>query len=89
MVDSIHNLDDGVVESFDFILNGNTYTFRHLTTDEMRDMAKQDQEKMLDFMYQFISVKTEGAPAFSEVAGKMTAPKLRKFVEMVKTEMGA
>lgn len=84
---AVRNLDDGVQESFDFIVNGHTYRFTHMTTSELEAMQGLEATKIKDYICKFVSPVSEGAPEFAETLKNMIAPKLRLFMEMIKTEV--
>ena len=50
----IHNLDEGVQEYFDFIVNGFKYRFRHLNTEESEELKELekagDDKKVKNFL---------------------------------------
>ena len=85
-----YNLDDGVVEYFEFIVKGHKYRFKYPTTEEsakfrgLKDSVKAGKK----IMAEFISKVDEGSPSFEEISKTMTVPYWRKFNEMIATEMG-
>lgn len=83
----IHNLDE-VQQYFEFIANGHTYRFRYMTVEEAEEMQKlsEDDAKVRDFLYSFISKVDETAPDFSDVAKKMITPQWIRFRKMIETE---
>lgn len=84
----MHNLDS-VSESFEFVLKGHTYKFRHLTTEEIQELGKlKDEAKLTEYLYQFITPSSENAPEFSELAKNMIAPQWSMFRKMIQSEMG-
>ena len=87
---TIHNLDEGIQEYFEFIVKGHTYRFRQLNTEEIEDIAKVDFEKedARKYLYRFISKVDPKSPDFEAIANKMIAPQWVKFQEMIKVEMG-
>ena len=87
----IHNLDEGVEESFKFELLGHIYKFSHLNTDEIEELQsfeKDDNKGMKKFLYKFITPVGKGSPSFQETTKKMITPHWKKFMVMVKTEFG-
>lgn len=93
-MNKIHNLDESVSEYFDFIVKGHTYRFRHLNTEEFKELMlledKEDSEvQTTEFLKQFITPVSEAAPSFEEIYKKMTIPHLRRFTQMIKEEFGA
>lgn len=88
MDNQIHNLDESVVEYFDFIVKGHKYRFQHMTTEEMAEMKKLsgDEEKARDYMFKFISKTDEASPDFIEVSKQMITPQWVKFFAMIKVE---
>lgn len=86
----IHNLDEGVQEYFDFIVNGFKYRFRHLNTEESEELKELekvgDDKKVKKFLYNFISKVDEKAPNFSETAKKMIGPQWVRFRKMIEEE---
>lgn len=86
--DQIYNLDDSVVEYFDFIVKGHKYRFRHMTTEEMEKLklVEKDSDKMTAYLYQFITKVDEGAPDFSETAKQMITPHWVAFRKMIEAQ---
>ena len=87
----IHNLDEGVEEYFTFQILNHAYKFQHLNSDEMekfKAFKDKDNKEMQDFMNQFITKIDDAAPEFKEVSKKMLPPHWRKFLVMLKEEMG-
>lgn len=89
MNDRKYNLDENVAEYFDFVVEGHEYRFRHLTTEELDGFRKvsDDEQKGMEYLYQFISKTHDDSPDFTETAKKMIAPKWVKFRKMILTEM--
>ena len=60
----IHNLDEQVQEYFEFIVKGHKYKFRHMTTEEIEELRKieDNEEKSKEFLYSFITKEEETAP---------------------------
>jgi len=86
-----YDLEDDVVESFEFTVMGHTYSFRHPNTEEFNEIekiSKGDADKSNEYMYQFITPVGEEVPPFSEVAEKLTIPRWRNFWAMIHKEMG-
>lgn len=91
MTDSpIHNLDEGLLEYFDFIVKGHTYRFRHPNTKEMEKMkdVKADEAASRAQLFQFITTVSEDAPEFSTIVDDLTVPYWKRFNEMIRKEMG-
>lgn len=88
MNNKIHNLDEGVVEYFEFIVKGYKFKFRQLTTEEMETLRdfKDDEEKVKEYLYSFITRTDESSPEFSEVAKKMFPTQWNKFRSMLEAE---
>ncbi len=87
----IHNLDEGVEESFNFQLLGHVYNFRHLNTEEIETLQtfkKEDDKGTKEFLFKFVTAVDKDAPPFSETTKKMLTPHWRRFIDMVKTEFG-
>jgi hypothetical protein len=85
-----YNLDLGVEEYFEFSIKGHNYKFKHLTTDELKElssMEKDDSDKATEYMYSFIE-SVDDAPDFKEVAKTLSVPYLLAFRKMIKTEFG-
>lgn len=82
-----YNLDEGINESFEFILGGHTYKMRYMTTEEMIELQKleNDPKAQTEFIKPYIT-GDEGAPDIADVMNKMTVPQLKRFNEMMKTE---
>lgn len=89
-MNQVHNLDEGVLESFNFIVKGHEYKFRHLNTDEMEEARKigEDEEKAKNYLYQFISPVKPESPKFEEVAKQMITSQWKNFRAMLKSEIG-
>lgn len=90
----IHNLDDSISEYFEFVFKGHRYKFRHLTTEEVDEMAKietseNSDKKLREYLYTFVSKTDDSSPEFSESAKDMILPQWSKFRDMLKTEFGA
>jgi len=87
----VHDLNDGVVEHFEFSVNKHLYKFRHMTTSEMETLQKlegKDKESK-EYLYTFITKVNSDSPDFGEVAQKMIVPQWSKFRDMIKAEFGA
>lgn len=84
-----YNLDD-VQEHFEFKAGGHIYKFKHMTTEELQEFVniKDDNDKSMDYILQFITKVDESAPDFKEVYKKFITPQIVKFQEMIKTEFG-
>lgn len=88
-----HNLDEGIVEYFEFVLFGHSYKFKQPSTEEIDELVsvKDDPEKidqLKEFFYKFITPASEGAESFAVVAKKMTIPHWKRFNAMVAAEVG-
>lgn len=92
-----YNLDnnDNESESFDFVLGGNTYSFRYPTTEEVTELTKfkqpngmPDVEKMMGYIYDFITPATEGAPSIKDAMNKSRIQKFKAFQQMMIDELG-
>lgn len=88
----LHNLDDGIIEHFDFVILGHKYRFRQPNTEELDQLrVLREAEDKLDetrsYFYQFIT-PVDTAPAFEEIAKKLTVPHWKRFNAMVEAEMG-
>lgn len=90
MASSIHNLDDSLVEYFDFTVKGHTYRFRHLNTEEMEKLRsfKDNDAEAQKYLYSFITKINEEDPEFPEIAKQMITPQWVKFRKMIETEFG-
>ncbi len=86
----IYDLDEGVVEYFDFKLFGHTYRFKHMNTEEVQAIRElgEDGTKVQEYLYKFVSAVDKDTPDFMEVSKKMTIPHLQKFQKMIRTEFG-
>lgn len=92
-----YNLDDDS-EFFKFTIFGNNYKFRYLTGDEMdkikaivkdkKDDLSDADNSVLEYLYSFIEPTDETSKPFSEVKGQMKNPHIKKFTNMLKTELG-
>jgi hypothetical protein len=85
-----HDLDEGVIEYFEFKIFGNVYKFRHMNTEEIKVMSGfgSDGMKAQEYLNTFITPVDPKDPKFEEVQKKMTVPHLLKFQNMVKEEFG-
>lgn len=85
-----HNLDEGVVEYFEFIVKGHKYRFKQPNTEETKEFGtfKDDPERALTVLSRFISKVDETSPDFEETAKQMTNPHWKRFNEMISEEMG-
>lgn len=90
MDNKIHDLDEGVVEYFDFKVFGHTYRFKHLNTEEVQAIQAmgEDGAKVQEYLYKFISPVDKDAPDFPEIAKRMTIPHFQKFQKMIRVEFG-
>lgn len=87
----IHNLNEGIEESFNFLVLGYEYNFRQMTTEELDAFATltdKSNKEVREYLYQFVSPVGEKTPPFSETAKKMLTPHWVAFLNMVKSEMG-
>lgn len=84
------NLDSELSEYFDFIVEGYTYRFRYPTVEEAGLFANMtdDEEKITDTIFSFISKVEDTSPDFKDIYPKMIIPKQQKFVQMLKSELG-
>lgn len=89
MTNTIHNLDEGVRESFDFIIKGYTYTFTHLTTEELSKLKEigEDEKKLREYLGNFIKPVDPKSPSFSKISSEMISPHWIKFRKMIESEM--
>ena len=89
MNEKVYNLDDGIIEYFDFILKGNTYRFRQPNTLEMTEFGvlKDKPELMVKTMSRFITKVTENAPDFEDIANTLTVQYWRRFNEMLEEQL--
>lgn len=85
----IHNLSEGVQESFEFSIKGHEYSFRHLTTEQVEEMQKMQGDELMKFMFQFITKKNDASPDFTVIAKQMIVPEWANFTKMVKAEFGS
>jgi hypothetical protein len=90
MDNKIHDLDEGVVEYFEFKLFGNLYRFKQMNTEEVAKMREfgEDADRVQEYLYTFISPVDEKTPSFLDVSKKMTIPHLQKFQKMIRQEFG-
>jgi len=88
MSNKITNLDEGVQETFEFILGGHTYKMRYPNTEEILEVDKIADDKKMDWMYGFISSDDEQAPPISEALGKKNIKVLQRFNDMIIAEFG-
>lgn len=89
MTSELHNLDDGVSEHFEFILGGFKYKMRYPTSEELATIAKyRSKEKAGEKTFEFISPVDDKAPPISELVQQIPVNKFRKFMEMVRQEVG-
>ena len=92
---NVTNLDIGIEESYQFILKGNTYSFKQLNTEEMAELkalitADEDdkqEENLKKFLFSFITPVTKDAPSFQEVYKIMLHVQWSKFLDMVMTKL--
>lgn len=88
MADTIYNLDEDA-EYFSFSLNGNLYTFKYPNveqSDELRKLVyEQDEDGVRKFLFQFITPVDKGEIA--KEFTKMSVKSLKKFMEMIKSEL--
>lgn len=91
MAQQIHNLDDSVVEYFEFIVKGHNYRFRHMTMEELEQLkaVESDEKKSKEYLYSFITKVNETSPDFPEIAKKMITPQWVRFRKMIQTEFGS
>lgn len=85
----MHNLNDNVTESFQFELDGKTYTMKYPTMEELeavQDIVKkeEDSDKVMDYMYGFIT----GEPDIKKTLKKQNIKVIQNFNKMVRTEFG-
>ena len=87
-MNKVHNLDENIRESFDFVVKGHTYSFKQLNTEEMSEMRslKGGDGLLEKFLYKFITPIDDKSPQFSDIAKKMISPQWTKFTEMVEAE---
>lgn len=89
----VHNLNEGVLEYFEFVVNGAKYKFRQLNTLEMDQLQKvndtKDDKKIMEFITSFVTKDTPETPEFSETYKTMTIPVLKNFFKMLATEFSA
>lgn len=90
-IDKVHDLDDSVLEYFEFRLKGHIYRFRHMNTDEAEELQKleNDEEKSKQFIFGFITKVDPNSPDFSDLAKQMIIPHWRRFRKMIEVEMNA
>lgn len=90
MASQPYNLDQDVQESFKFIFGGVTYIFKHLNTEQMDELLKfrQDPNKFIDYVIQFITPEDPKALPFKEARMKMLAPHMKNFNKMLIAELG-
>lgn len=88
MADNVFNLDEGLVEYFEFIVCGHRYKFRYPNTEELDTLRSigSDEQKAKDFMFGFIDPIGD-SPTFEEVQKKMLVTQWVKFREMIDTQM--
>lgn len=86
----IHNLDEGVEESFTFQVLGNVYKFKQPTTEELEKIQsfEDDDVKLKEYFFNFISKVDEKSPEFIELSKKLYAGHWKKFKEMIEAEFG-
>lgn len=87
----LYNLDEGVEESFTFQIFTHAYKFTHLNSEEMekfKSFKDKDNKEMQAFMNQFITKINKDSPEFTELSKKMIPPHWKKFLVMLKEEMG-
>lgn len=87
-MNQIHNLDESIKESFDFILKGHQYRFRQMTMEELEQFSKLEgnEQEAKQFLYNFVTKVDQSSPDFSEIATQMYIPQWKRFTEMLKTE---
>lgn len=89
MTETIHNLDEGVQEYFEFSVKGHVYRFRHLNTEEVHELMKLSGEELEKHIYQFITKVNPESPDFTEISKKMITPEWANFKKMITSEFGA
>ena len=89
-----YDLDEGVLEYFEFKIKGHHYKFRYLNTEETEAFQKvikdkKDVDELSTEFSKFITKVDEKSPEFLDIINKMLPPHWRKFMEMITTEFGA
>lgn len=93
---SSYNLDEeSQVESFEFVLGGQTYSFRYPTAEEVEELqglkngaGDPDAAAIQSKMFEFITPKEENGQPIAEAMKKVKIPVLKAFRNMVNTEFG-
>lgn len=84
----IHDIDEGVQESFEFRVKGHSYLFRYLNTEELEAFLALTGKDLEQAMYQYITKKDPASPDFPEIARKMISPQWANFTKMIEAEFG-
>lgn len=91
MATPLYNLDENIYEYFEFIVKGHRYKFRQLNTEELKELqtlAKgNDEDKIQEYLFQFITKVDADTPEFPEIAKKMITKQWIKFRKMLVSEM--
>lgn len=89
MNDKIYNLDESVVEYFEFSVGGHAYKFRHMTIEELESMTKVDSDytKFIEYLNKFIEKKEPESPDFTDAAKKFTTQHWLAFRKMLDVEI--
>lgn len=85
---SVHNLDDGVSEAFEFVLEGHHYLMKYPTTDDMDEIAKEtDNDKVNKKLYSYITAVSKDSPKFSDLIRRVSIKKGSRFIAMLQEEI--
>ena len=84
----VHDLDNGIQEYFEFIVNKFRYRFRYPNTEEMAEIKdiKTDENAVNKFMFTFITSVDKDAPNIEEAVKKFTLPTWTRFIKMIESE---
>lgn len=87
MSDTSYNLDNDK-EYFEFTLDNHIYKVRYLNAEEIERFGeiKEENEKILDTLFTFITSDDPEAPDFMEASKKFTTYQWKKFFQMLKVE---
>jgi len=86
MTQDLHNLDEGIEDSFQFQLSGKKYSMKYPTTEEIQksqDLKKEEDQMM--FIYGLIKPLDDGAP-IQEALKTANTKVLQRFNQMIKAE---
>lgn len=95
MVETKHNLDEGISESFTFKMGGHVYTCTYPTIHEIREAFPEEtdltdsknEQAFFDFIANRISAE-ENSPSFIDAFNNILLPQRTRFIDMIVSEFG-